>query len=97
MDWSVLVRVSQLSVDKRDYEMMRVQVVHNTVALNKSNASADSASSTTLLMCGKTSNSCNECRQVETSPIVAIGEMRCENQVLESKSDSVRNTWWCKT
>ena len=34
---------NQLSVDKRDCERMRVQVAHSSVALNKSNASADSA------------------------------------------------------
>ena len=45
--------VNQLMVDKRDYERMRVQVAHNSVALNESSARADSAGSTTLLMRGK--------------------------------------------
>ena len=78
-----------LSVDKRDYERMRVQVeqlkckcrqrqLHNIVDV------------------WKTSKSCNECHQFETSRIVAMGETRCENQLLERKSDSVWSTW-CKT
>ena len=37
-----MVLVNQLRVDKRDCERMRVQVVHNRVALNNSMASADS-------------------------------------------------------
>ena len=87
-----LVLVNKMSVDKRYYERMRVQVAHNSVALSKSKASADSASATALLMRGKPQNSCNECRQVETSRIVAKEEMRCENQALESNSDSVWST-----
>ena len=37
-----MVLINQLRVDKRDCERMRVQVVHNRVALNNSNASTDS-------------------------------------------------------
>ena len=37
----------------------------------------------------RTANSCKECHQVETSRIVASGEMLCENQLFESKSISV--------
>ena len=37
-----MVLMNQLSVDKRDCKRMRVQVVHNRVALNNSNASEDS-------------------------------------------------------
>ena len=35
-----MVLVNQLSVDKRDYERMRVQVAHNSVVLNKSSDAA---------------------------------------------------------
>ena len=51
-----MVPVNQLRVEKRDCERMRVQVVHNRVALNNSNASADSGVSgkqTTQLKRGK--------------------------------------------
>ena len=48
-----------LSGDKRDCERRRVHIAHTSVALNKANASTDSASSTTpftrtaQLRCGK--------------------------------------------
>ena len=40
---------NQLRVDKNDCKRMRVQIAHTSVALNKANTSADSASSTTPL------------------------------------------------
>ena len=45
----------------------------------------------------ETTNSYNGCRQGDTSRLVAIGEMRFENQGLGSKSDSAGSTRWCKT
>ena len=45
----------------------------------------------------KTTFSYNGCRQGKTSRIVAVGETRCDKQVLESKSHSAGSTCWCKT
>ena len=56
-----------------------MQIVHTSVALNDANHRVE---------VWKTMNSCNGCRQGETSRIVAMGEMRLENQGLGSKRDS---------
>ena len=62
----VRAMINQLRVDNRDCERMQVQMAHTSVALDKTNASAYSAVFHTL-------RAGNECRQVESSRIVAIG------------------------
>ena len=92
-----MILVNQLSIDERDCERMRVQDVHNRVVLN--NASADTevrGKRTTQLKRGKSQTVAMNAATFETNRIVAIGETRGENQVLESKSHSIWRRW-CKT
>ena len=72
-----------------------MQIAHTNVALNKANAKCrqrqfhHAVDANHTVEVWKTTNSCNGCCQGKTSRIVAIGEMRFENQGLENKRDSV--------
>ena len=85
---------NQLSVDNCDCKRMRVQIAHASVALNKGKCKCrqrqfhHAVDANHAVELWKTTNSCNGCRQGETGRVVAIGEMRFENQGLGSKRDS---------
>ena len=71
----VRVLGNQPRVDNRECERMRVQMVHTSVALDKSNASANHAVF-------------HRQQKTKTARIVACGEMQFEDQGLGSKRDA---------
>ena len=83
--------VSQVRVDKCDCERMQVQMAHTSVALEQGEYRCrqrqlhHAVDTNHTVEEWKTTNSYNGCRQGETSRIVAIGELRFENQGLGSK------------
>ena len=79
---------NQLRVDSRDCERMRVQMAHTTGALNKTNASADSAA---LHTPRKVTTDAAQTKQFNLWP------WRNANQGTETKRESAGNTCWCKT